>query len=529
MPAGKSFYTFQTTAEWIATNVMLVGEMEMFNHEENSYQRIGNDYGNIEITSDNIDLVRQRPIDFSRAVDIAKYLLAHPFHNLPDLVLVVSAPWVDDPTAPQWVDGRATCDSASIETINAQMDKVLLKLGKLGQSDRLKLYALDGQHRLIGIRAAIQMLDHKRITRQKKDGSYATGRNSIESLEDWLDEVEELGITMNDANRFRTERVGIKLVPAVCAGETWEEAIQRLASIFKAFNTTSVAVTKGAAAAMDREDGFARAATKTYQRCEFLKDRKTTAGEEGRPPRLSPTNNTIAAKSTVLTTLATLKAMAYAYLHHADFADWYRPVKRNMMGQPPSADSVEKATDLLVELWDYIATLPSMRSIEPWKYLPKDVQDQTPYRAARNVAEMRRFPTTTASGEAHMLFRPLGQQALATALGVVVNDPHHPMSLRDIFEKLGRCDERNGFCMVDVKNPWWGVLYDQTKDKIVTNGTKLAADLLEYMLTGRSSRGDEDLRQAFATARKSSTPGKYVDLNGNEVNLDELALPPKLH
>jgi hypothetical protein len=83
--------------------------------------------------------------------------------------------------------------------------------------------------------------------------------------------------------------------------------------------------------------------------------------------------------------------------------------------------------------------------------------------------------------------------------------------------------------MVDVKNPWWGVLYDQTKDKIVTNGTKLAADLLEYMLTGRSSRGDEDLRQAFATARKSSTPGKYVDLNGNEVNLDELALPPKLH
>ena len=83
MPFGKPFYTYQTTTEWIANNVILVGDMEMFNDDEGRYRRIGDEFGNIEITSENIDLIRQRPVDFSREIGIAKYLLMHPFHNLP--------------------------------------------------------------------------------------------------------------------------------------------------------------------------------------------------------------------------------------------------------------------------------------------------------------------------------------------------------------------------------------------------------------------------------------------------------------
>ena len=199
------------------------------------------------------------------------------------------------------------------------------------------------------------------------------------------------------------------------------------------------------------------------------------------------------------------------------------------MGQPPTEAMVEKATSEFLALWDQIATLPSMSAIEPWKFLPEDIQKETSYRAPKNVAEMRRFPTPEVPGEAHMLFRPLGQQALASAVGVLVYHPQHPMSLEEIFQILSRYDSRKGFCLVDSKNPWWGVLYDQTKDKIVTGGTKLAADLLEYMLSGDSSRGVESLRLAFANARKSSSPGFYVDLNGNDVSLDDLSLPARLH
>lgn len=530
MPFGKPFFTFQTTAEWIGTNVNLVGELEMFNKDEGVYQRIGNDVGNIEITSDNIDLIRQRTVDFSRASGIAKYLLVHPFHNLPDLVLVVSAPWVDNPNAREWRDGRATVDSCNIEQIDSDMDKALLHLGKSGQANRFTMYALDGQHRLIGIRAALEMLKTKSLQIRKKDGTFS---NRTEVLEEWLDEVEGLGVTMSDVLKFQTERVGVKLVPAVCKGETWDEAIQRLASIFKAFNTTSVAVSAGAAAAMDMEDGFAITARRIFKDCPFLKD----MNKEIRPQRVSPSHNTIAQKSTVLTTLANLKVMAEEYFkNNPDYADWYRPMKRNMMGQPPSRETVELATADFMKFWDLFASLPSMVSIEPWELLPSEVQATVPQgREPRNVALMRRFPefdengALIKEGESHMLFRPIGQQALASAVGILVNDPVQPMEIEEIFAILKRYDAQGGFNLVDRANPWWGVLYNQTKNKIVTSGTKLAGDLLEYMLSGRSSRGVEPLRLAFAAERKSSTPDLYVDLQGNDVPLDRLSLPPRLH
>lgn len=523
MPFGKPFFTFQTTAEWIGRNVKLVGEMEMFSHEEGEYRRIGDDYGNIEITSENIELIRQRPVDFSRAHGIAKYLLMHPFHNLPDLVLVVTAPWVEDRGATQWDNGRAKFDSCDLEMISDLTDKGLLHLGKQGQADRYAIYALDGQHRLIGIKGALDMLETGVLHHKKKDGSPA-GRNAEERLEDWLDEVEGLGITKLDVLKFRTERVGIKLVPAVCKGETWDEAVQRVASIFKAFNTTSVPVPKGAAAAMDQEDGFAITARRTWKESPFLKDIK---GE--RNPRLSPTHNTIAAKSTVLTTLATMKKMAEEYLKNGQFGEWYRPVKKHMMGQPPSEDSVSLAVDEFIALWEAIASLPSMQSIEPWKYLPEEVKKVTPYREPRNVAEMRRFPTDKSPGEAHMLFRPLGQQALATAVGVLIHDPMNPISLEEIFLRLARFDSTGGFRLVDRTKPWWGVLYDQTKDKIVTSGANLAAELLIYMLGGNPGRSTEDLRLAFAAARKSSTEDKYVNLTGTDGSLSDFTLPPHLN
>jgi hypothetical protein len=523
MPIGKKFFTFQTTTEWIKDNVVLVGEMQMFNEEDGKYHKIGNDAGNIEITSENIDLIRQRPVDFSREVGIAKYLLMHPFHNLPDLVLVVSAPWVDNPKAPEWEDGRATLDSCDIEIISERTDKVLLHLGKKGQMSRYTVYALDGQHRLIGIKAAVEMLDRGVLSPRKKDGSVA-GKNAQEHLQDWLEEVEDLGITMKDVLKFRTEKVGVKLVPAVCKGETWDEAVQRIASIFKAFNTTSVAVPKGATTAMDQEDGFAITARRAWKRSWFLCDLKGL-----RNPRISPTTNTIAAKSTVVTTLSTMKSMAEEYLDKSKYATWYRPIKKNTMGQPPSEELVEEAVVEFVELWDAIATLPSMRSIEPWETLPREVQVVTKKRSPRDVAEMRRFPTQDKPGEAHMLFRPLGQQALATAVGVLVNHPQQPMVLEEIFEILRRYDSQNGFSLIRKSNPWWGVLYDQTKEKIVTSGAKLAADILEYMLSGDTSRGVENLRLAFASARKSSTEGMYVDLNGEDVPLERLALPARLY
>jgi len=263
----------------------------------------------------------------------------------------------------------------------------------------------------------------------------------------------------------------------------------------------------------------------------FGNDRKRKRAE-----RVSPKHNTLAKKSTLLTTLATVKQMASEYFKdNNSFQEWYQKTGRNTMGQPPSQQAVTEATSQFLELWSRIAMLPSMISIEEWEYLPADIQKDLPRgREARNIAHMRRFPefdevgNVTVEGEAHMLFRPLGQQALAAAVGVLVNEVN-PMSLDDIFAILGRYDERGGFSLIDRTNPWWGVLYDQTKDKIETRGTKLAGELLVYMISGNSSRGVENLRLAFAAERKSSTPDRYIDLTGTEVPLDKLSLPARLH
>lgn len=522
MPMGKPFYTFQQTTEWTAQNVKLAGEMQMFNHEEGKYKRIGNDYGNIEITSENVELIKQRPVDFSREKDIARYLLTHPFHNLPPLVLVVSAQWVDNPKAPEWgKDGRALRDSCEVEEISQKTDKVILKLGKSG-SGHYTLYALDGQHRLIGIRAAIQMLESGTLTEKNKLGK---AKNISHSFEDW---AEESQIDPGEALRFRYEQVGIKLTPAVCKGETWDEATQRVASIFKAFNTTSVAIPKGPAAAMDKDDAFAITARRVWKVSQLLKDVKD------RSPRISPITNTIAMKSTVLTTLATMKQMAYDYFSNNNkYADWYKPVKKRTMPVPPNEDLLGDSVDEFKMFWDHIGGLPSMLSIESWNDLTTEQQAATtPMREAANVANMRNFESKKfPDGQGHMLFRPIGQQALAKAVGLLITKGHSPMSLNKIFELLNKYDLNGGFCLTDTANPWWGVLVKGFKDTnylMTTQGSLLAARLLEYMLSGDVTGATvHELREQFAFARQSK-PGLAVDFNGSDVPLDKIQLPPRL-
>ena len=510
MPISKPFYTFQVTMGWVRQRVHLVGEMTMFNQEEEKYTNIGDTYGNIEITSDSIDLVRQRPVDFSRAMPISKYLLTHPLHSLPDLVLVISADWVDDPGSPNWGPGkRALTDSCDIERFDDESDSVLLHLPK---QEKKLIYALDGQHRLIGIRAALQMLSDKMLQERRPNGEFISKKTY--RLEDWLDEIEEGGSKI-DLSKFNDEQVGIKLIPAVCKGETWEEAIQRVASIFKAFNMTAEKISVGAMASMDQESIFAIAARGTWKKHPFLMDLAKSSGETARPRRISPTNNTIAAKSTTLTTLATLKSMSEQLLKNDPrYADLYKR-RRGMLERPPSNDDVREATDLLIELWNGISSLPSMREIEP----PIE----------RNVAEMRRFPTDGQEGEAHLLFRPLGQQALASAVGTLINRHSGPMSFEEIFTVLKRYDQSGGFSMVDRKNPWFGVMYDPRKEKLIGGGWNLCAELLAYMIGGEADLVKRrTLLDDFANARRSGNDDLAWNLKGDEVPVEDIVLPPVL-
>ena len=279
---------------------------------------------------------------------------------------------------------------------------------------------------------------------------------------------------------------------------------------------------------MDKDDAFAITARKVWKVSTLLKDTKD------RSARISPITNTVALKSTVLTTLATMKQMAYDYFsNNRQYADWYKPVKRRTMPQAPNTDLLEEAVDEFKLFWDHFAELPSMVGIETWENLsPLQQLATTPNREAKNVAEMRNFKSTKfPDGKSHMLFRPIGQQALAIAVGSLINKVQNPMSIDKVFDLLNEYDNKNGFCLTDQKNPWWGVLvkgYEDTSYTMTTQGVSLAAKLLEYMLSGDVSGVTVgELKEQFAKARQNK-PGTAIDLQGKELPFDQIQLPQRL-
>ena len=130
-----------------------------------------------------------------------------------------------------------------------------------------------------------------------------------------------------------------------------------------------------------------------------------------------------------------------------------------------------------------------------------------------------------------MLFRPIGQQALAIAVGSLINKVQNPMSIDKVFDLLNEYDNKNGFCLTDQKNPWWGVLvkgYEDTSYTMTTQGVSLAAKLLEYMLSGDVSGVTVgELKEQFAKARQNK-PGTAIDLQGKELPFDQIQLPQRL-
>ena len=125
-----------------------------------------------------------------------------------------------------------------------------------------------------------------------------------------------------------------------------------------------------------------------------------------------------------------------------------------------------------------------------------------------------------------MLFRPIGQIALAQALGELVFV--RGLSLKTIFKKLQKYDEEGGFRMESPSSSWYMVLYDPNKRRILVRGRDLAARLLVYLLGGgiQDELEREKLRADFAAER--TIEDQAIDFNGRYVDPDLIKLPQVL-
>lgn len=401
---------------------------------------------------------------------------------------MINQAWVDNAQAAEWDDQKQSIKSTTDFT---PLDREG-KLGLLNVSEEdVTIYALDGQHRLMGAQGLVELLKTGKLPRYRKDKTVDGTFITVADL------IQQQGSSAH-LQSLPKEEIGIEFICAVAAGETREEARRRVRSIFVHVNLMATPLTKGQLAQLNEDDGFSIVARKIAVTHPLLEQM------EGRKPRVNWDSATVAAKSTVLTTLQALKEMSERYLGQK-FPHW-KPFSQGLIPMRPEDEALAQGISEFRKLFDNLVALPSYKIME---------DEGTP--------ALRRFSFEKDGGEGNMLFRPVGQVALAQALGILVFKKK--FSLKDIFKKLRKFDLEGGFSNMEYpQSLWYGVLYDANKKRVQVAGRDLAARLLIYILGGIQDQMERaELRQDLAKAR--TVENKTIGFDGNFVEPKAVGLP----
>ncbi len=482
---GTEAYLGSVTLEWLSQRVQFASELPLFQtyREEQT--------GNVERVANTVEEILQRPLDWSRQLPLAQYLATHTAHKFPALLVVVSPVWVDDSDSTEWEQGQATQSAATFQPLDSQG-----KMGVLDVSSPISIYALDGQHRLMGIQGLMTLLQTGELQ------PYSKVKKPVGEAITLADMAAVSSLTITQLQALATETIGIEFIPAVIPGETRQQARQRIRSIFVHVNLMAVKLSKGQLAVLDEDDGFSIITRHVVVTHPLFVEKP------GQNPRVNWDSATVATKSTVLTTLQALKEMSQRYLGDR-FPGWIAP-KPGLVPLRPSDEELQEGIQELRRLWDGLGSLPSYQRLE------QGVETPT----------LRRFSFENTGGEGNILLRPVGQVAIAQALGILVFRLQFP--LIELMEKLRLFDKAGGFAGMEFpESLWYGVLYDPNKRRIRVAGRDLAAKLIVYLLGGIQEPMDRaELRQGLSEAR--TFENKAISFDGRFVKPKQVGLPDPL-
>ncbi|RCJ24981.1 hypothetical protein A6S26_17425 [Nostoc sp. ATCC 43529] len=484
---GTEAYIGSVTLEWFASRVHFASGLPLLQKKYNP------DTDNIEIDADSIDEIQQRPLDWSRQAPLVQYLAARHNHKFPAVLVVINQSWVDNVKASEW-DEKGQARKSTTDFTPLDKDG---KVGLLNVSEEnVSIYALDGQHRLMGVQGLIELIKTGKLQRYKKD---KTADDSLITVSDLINQYQ---VDSGYLQSLPKEKIGIEFICAVAAGETRIQARRRVRSVFVHVNLMAAPLTKGQLAQLNEDDGFAIVARKIAVSHPLLEQKPN------RNPRVNWNSSTVAANSTVLTTLQALQDMSERYLGQK-FPHW-KPLEKGLIPMRPENEELEQGIEEFKQLFDNLATLPSYKILE---------HEDTPV--------LRRFSFEKDGGEGNMLFRPVAQVALAQAVGFLVFKKG--FSLTNIFKKLRKFDREGGFSGMEFpQSLWYGVLYDPNKKRVQVAGRELAAKLLIYILGGIQEQIERaELRKALADAR--TVENQTIGFDGKLVEPKEVGLPSILN
>jgi DGQHR domain-containing protein len=476
---GSESYIGAVSLQWLADRVKYAAEMSLLSDRYNSTEQ------NVTIDSDTIEVLQQRPLDWSRQAALVQYLADRTTHKFPPVLVTIDRAWVDNIHADEWGrGGKATTSAAEFTPMDGKGDFGLLDVGAAA-----RIYALDGQHRLMGVQGLMELLRVGELPRYNKDHHPVGNKITLA----------ELGTSEAYLQNLPQETIGIEFISAVVKGETQLEARRRVRSIFVHVNLMAIALSKGQLAQLDENDGFAIVARNIAVNHPLFKD---TAG---RKPRVNWDSATVATKTTVLTTLQALQDMAAKYLHH-QFPHWKPKVQKGLVPLRPDPAELELGIAAFSGLFDRLSQFISYGRLQ-----------------STDTTQLRRFSFEPGGGEGHILFRPVGQIAFAQGVGVAVFKKQ--MAETEVFGKLDRYDADGGFSNINEPSSlWYGILYDPNKKRILVSGRDLAARLIVYLLGGIDNDFDRaELRRQVAEAR---SVGEYaMSFEGKLVTQPEVGLP----
>ncbi|HEV2800554.1 MAG TPA: DGQHR domain-containing protein [Pyrinomonadaceae bacterium] len=491
MMGGTESYVGSVSLEWLAQKVRFAHQLPLFDNKKVRDEEKGTE--RIVIDETTINTVKQRRPDWSRQIPLTLYLAARRYHKFPPVLVVVSQDWADTAEASEWVDSRAAKPSLNFTPFDSEG-----KVGMLSVAGGSTVFALDGQHRLMAAKGLMELISEGQITARDKDGKKL---NTVYTLDDI---VKEYDLDRGELQRLGNERIGIEFIAAVMPGETREEAQRRVRSIFVHVNRMAITLTKGQIIQLEEDNGFAIVSRQAGVTHPLL--RKGDRGGD----LVNWDNTTVSAGSKELTTSQALTEMATGYLKHK-YA--WAPTMKGLIPMRPEEEEIQAGLSDFNELLDAVGKLPTFEEIA----------------RGADIRGFRQFDGEAKDGEeggGHMLLRPVGQVALAQALGVLVFKCDIP--LEKLVTKLRKFDSSGGFKMDTVESLWYYVLYDPNKERILIRGQQLAADLLVYILGGgiQDDAEREKLRERLAAER--TTEGETTDFDGKKIKPEELQLPPAL-
>ena len=442
--------------------------------------------GRVIIDEHNVDLIAQRAPDWTRQPSLTAYLLHDKNHKFSTILSVVSPSWIDNPKHENWgPDERAMKSAIEFIPLDSEGNIGLIRLNDTDA------YALDGQHRVMGIRGLID-LNEGRLEIRRQDGS-ATGKEFTKNqfLEDHNTDITAL------QNIFE-EKISVEYIPAVIKGETAIEARRRLRSIFVSINKYARTVAKGEAITLDENDGFAIVSRKAG-----INHRLFT----GNKNPINWKSTTIADRSLYITTAQALKDMVSIYIEeaHGEISDNLKPKIKGAVPIRPSDKTLEKVENIFYSLLDKIYELDVFRRIN----------------SGDNIVQVRNFYSKlNINYEGHLLLRPIGQTILFRAIGKIIKKGK--MSLEEIFTKLNKLDTEKGFRQQDHSNVWYIVTFDPIgRGRMIVSNQRLAADLLAYLIEGAESDKREELESKVKKLRSNDAGTNWINFDGKEVYIND--------